>query len=321
MIPNNITEISWKGFPTSSYSACGSLVGFLGGPKLFQKDAYAILSFDNVPPHLILRIRLRFIRIDDWANRTAFIHLNKKEIFSRTFGNQEGLLTENHCGESSLDSSYMFIAETNNQLRSFTIKISSDIDNLGSWGISEYFILISNRTTRTDQVSTILKTNDFEKGNWTDAFCPENSWVRSASALISFKEGLEENEGIFYVYFDCYSATGEFITQLNSSSSNYDDMGSNTRISKVFCPNDPQNFFFGFKNRTEDMTGVFFECSDRQTILELIPSQALAGNESYWAYCPEGSAICGRRYRFSPFRGELYSDNRTNNMNIHCCKL
>ena len=81
--PDNLTALLWKGFPTNNSSACGNISGtYLGGLKLFQKDAYATLSYNNLPPHYRLEIRLRFLRIDNWSTKKAFILLNNKEIFS-----------------------------------------------------------------------------------------------------------------------------------------------------------------------------------------------------------------------------------------------
>lgn len=271
---------------------------------------------------MYLRIRVRFIRIDNWAGKRIFINLNDKEIFSKTFGDYEGLLNGRECGNSSFDSSYMLTAEAFNSGNSLTLKLSSDIDENGSWGIGEYSLSFSNNISRTDLVSTIYTNGGFDSGEWSDVFCPENSWVRSVSALVSLEKGTGiDIVGIYFIYNECFDKKGNFVTQLNSSGK---DMGKPNITTKLFCPNSPKNFLFGYKLKSGDfglgLSAISITCLDRTTIRETIPYHPQSKNDSYWAYCPEGSAVCGMRNRFTLYKGPTNYDNGHTNLHLHCCK-
>ena len=87
-------------------------------------------------------------------------------------------------------------------------------------------------------------------GNWSNKYCPEKSWVKSAYADIStVVSDVFDDLGMFYIYFSCFDKNGNYVKTLSSAG---DSMSNSTHqiTQNITCEGDPNNYFCGYKLRT-----------------------------------------------------------------------
>ena len=80
----------WWGRPNAAQTTeCGSLGRMLGGYGVFGVGAWVERTFENLPPHEALRLRLTFYRVDSWRDGEAQIWVDGNLAWRHSFWYRE----------------------------------------------------------------------------------------------------------------------------------------------------------------------------------------------------------------------------------------